>query len=70
MENMKIQTVFINDDSYIDHRLHEKGLGQDDVNAAGERKLQRLLQDYTRRTEPLTTTRRRKTRIKTSLSSR
>eukprot|EP00971_Amphidinium_carterae_P256854 5099415-Amphidinium_carterae.2 len=53
MDNVKTQTVPISDDSYIDHRLHDKGLGQYDATAAREREQQRLLQDYTRRTEPL-----------------
>eukprot|EP00971_Amphidinium_carterae_P304481 6050506-Amphidinium_carterae.2 len=50
MENVKIQTVPINDAGYIDHKLHDQGLGHEDAEKAQADELQRL---YTTRTEPI-----------------
>eukprot|EP00971_Amphidinium_carterae_P110440 2187902-Amphidinium_carterae.2 len=41
------QTVPINNAGYIDHRLHEKGLGYENGKKLRDQKLQRLMQDYT-----------------------
>eukprot|EP00971_Amphidinium_carterae_P064851 1285001-Amphidinium_carterae.1 len=53
MEEVKTEKVAINDASYIHHRLHEQGLGQEDAEKLRDDKLQRLLRVYTTRTEPM-----------------
>eukprot|EP00971_Amphidinium_carterae_P230903 4581956-Amphidinium_carterae.1 len=51
MENVKTQTMPINDASYIDHKLHRQGFGHEDAEKPRADELQRLLRMYTRRTE-------------------
>eukprot|EP00971_Amphidinium_carterae_P297657 5913815-Amphidinium_carterae.1 len=53
MENVTTQTLPINDASYIDHKLHQQGLGHEDAEKTHADELRRLLRVYTTRTEPI-----------------